>query len=50
MRATGRVVHQSRRLFIADAQAADEEGQEVARGTGTFMRSETPLGPELGYA
>ena len=49
MRATGRVVHQSRRLFIADAQAADEEGQEVARGTGTFMRSTIPLRADLGY-
>ena len=34
VRATGRVVHQSRRLFIADAQAADEEGREVARAPG----------------
>lgn len=49
VRATGRVVHQSRRLFIADAQAADKAGREVARGTGTFMRSTIPLTADLGY-
>jgi len=48
--ATGRVVHRSRRMLIADVEAVDSAGRVVARGTGTFMRSETPLGPELGYA
>ena len=48
--ATGRVVHRSRRVLIADVEAVDSAGRVVARGTGTFMRSETPLGPELGYA
>lgn len=49
VRSTGRVVHRSRRLFIAEAQAADDEGREVARGTGTFMRSTIPLTADLGY-
>lgn len=49
VQATGRVVHRSRRLFIADAQATDDEGREVARGTGTFMRSTIPLTADLGY-
>jgi len=48
--ATGRVVHRSRRMLIADVEAVDSRGRVIARGTGTFMRSETPLGPELGYA
>jgi hypothetical protein len=28
----------------------DSAGRIVARGTGTFMRSEIPLTPEIGYA
>ena len=47
--ATGRVVHRSRRMLIADVEAVDSRGRVVARGTGTFMRSDTPLGPDLGY-
>ena len=36
--AKGRVVHQSRRLVIAEAEAIDSQGRQVARGSGTFMR------------
>ncbi len=42
----GRVVHESRRLFIADAEVTDDYGRVLARGSGTFMRSTIPL-PEL---
>jgi uncharacterized protein (TIGR00369 family) len=49
MRATGRVVHRSRRLFVAEAELVDSDGREIARGSGTFMRSTIPLSPELGY-
>ncbi len=49
IRATGRVVHRSKRLYIAEAQASDGEGREIARGTGMFMRSEVPLSADLGY-
>jgi uncharacterized protein (TIGR00369 family) len=48
--ATGRVVHQSRRMLIADVEAVDASGKVVARGTGTFMRSDIPLTPDIGYA
>lgn len=48
--ATGRVVHHSRRMLIADVEAVDASGKVVARGTGTFMRSEIPLTPDIGYA
>ena len=48
--ATGRVVHHSRRMLIADVEAVDATGKVVARGTGTFMRSEIPLTPAIGYA
>jgi acyl-coenzyme A thioesterase PaaI-like protein len=37
-------------MLIADVEAVDSRGRVVARGTGTFMRSEIPLGPKLGYA
>jgi uncharacterized protein (TIGR00369 family) len=49
MKATGRVVHRSRRFFIAEAEVVDSEGREIARGSGTFMPSNIPLSPEVGY-
>jgi uncharacterized protein (TIGR00369 family) len=49
MKASARVVHRSRRLFIADGLVTNSRGKEVGRGTGTFMRSDIPLEPELGY-
>lgn len=48
--ATGRVVHHSRRMLIADVEAVDATGKVVARGTGTFMRSTIPLTPDIGYS
>jgi uncharacterized protein (TIGR00369 family) len=47
--AEGRVVHASRRLFIAEGVLENEQGRELGRGSGTFMRTETPLTPEIGY-
>jgi acyl-coenzyme A thioesterase PaaI-like protein len=44
-----RVVHRSRRLFVAESELVDSDGREVARGSGTFMPSAIPLSPELGY-
>lgn len=49
MRSTGRVVHHSRRLLVAESVVTDTQGREVARGSGTFMPSAIPLGPEVGY-
>jgi uncharacterized protein (TIGR00369 family) len=49
MRAAGRVVHRSRRLFIAEAEVVDSDGREIARGSGTFMPSTIPLSPDVGY-
>ena len=48
--AAGKVVHRSRRLLLAEAKLTDGEGHQLARGSGSFLRSTTPLGPELGYA
>lgn len=48
MVSTGKVVHQSKRLFIAES-VLEVEGKVVARGSGTFLKSSTRLGPDLGY-
>jgi len=48
--AEGRWVNGRRRVFVADARLIDAEGEEVARGTGTFMRSRIPLATLPGYA
>ena len=50
MRASGRVVHRSKNLIIADAELLDSSDRQIARGTGTFMRSQIPLSPAIGYA
>ena len=49
MKATGRVVHRSRRLYLAESNLVDSRGREVARGSGTFVRSSMSLSPEIGY-
>lgn len=48
--AEGRWVNGRRRVLVADARLIDAEGEEVARGTGTFMRSRIPLAKLPGYA
>jgi hypothetical protein len=35
---------------VAEARLIDEEGEEVGRGTGTFMRSQFALSSLPGYA
>jgi uncharacterized protein (TIGR00369 family) len=48
MISTGRVVHQSRRLFVAES-TLEVAGKPVARGNGTFMRSAVRLDEKVGY-
>jgi uncharacterized protein (TIGR00369 family) len=48
MIATGRVVHQSKRLYLADS-VIEVGGQQVARGNGSFMRSSVRLDGGVGY-
>lgn len=38
-----------RRVFVAEARLVDAEGDEIGRGTGTFMRSRIPLASMPGY-
>ena len=50
MTGRGRVVHRSRRLYVAEAEVLDGDGRVVGRGSGSFMKSQAPLTPEMGYA
>jgi uncharacterized protein (TIGR00369 family) len=50
LRAVGRCLHGSGRLFLAESDLLDDEGQLLARGSGVFSRSSIPLGPDIGYA
>jgi uncharacterized protein (TIGR00369 family) len=47
--AEGRWVSGHRRVFVAEARLVDASGEEAARGTGTFMRSQIPLATLPGY-
>jgi uncharacterized protein (TIGR00369 family) len=49
MKATGKVVQASRRLIIAESVVVGSEEREIARGSGTFMRSMIKLTKEIGY-
>lgn len=49
LRASGQVVHASRRLFLAESRAVDSNGKLIATGSGSFMPSQTALTPEIGY-
>ncbi|MBK2942513.1 PaaI family thioesterase, partial [Klebsiella pneumoniae] len=48
--AEGRWVSGRRRVFVAEARLVDADGDEVGRGTGTFMKSRIPLSTLPGYA
>jgi acyl-coenzyme A thioesterase PaaI-like protein len=47
--AEGRWVSGRRRVFVAEAHLIDGEGDEIGRGTGTFMRSRIALSSLPGY-
>ena len=49
IKATGRLVHQTRRAYLAEARLVDSEGRLLATGTGTFMRSTIALDETIGY-
>ncbi len=48
--AEGRWISGRRRVFVAEARLIDASGEEAARGTGTFMRSQIALSTLPGYA
>lgn len=47
--AEGRWVSGHRRVFVAEARLIGPDGEEAARGTGTFMRSRIALSSLDGY-
>src|SRR5688572_22549362 len=47
--AEGRWISGRRRVFIAESHLTDAEGDEIGRGTGTFMRSHIVLSGLPGY-
>lgn len=47
--AEGRWASGKRRVFVGDARLIDADGEEAARGTGTFMRSHIALSGLPGY-
>ena len=47
--AEGRWISGRRRVFIAESHLVDAEGDEIGRGTGTFMRSHIALSGLAGY-
>lgn len=48
--AEGKWVSGKRRVFVAESRLIDEEGDEIGRGTGTFMRSRIALSGLPGYS
>ena len=48
--AEGRWVSGRRRVLVAESRLVDAEGDEIGRGTGTFMRSHIRLAGLPGYA
>ncbi|GLS99652.1 hypothetical protein GCM10007897_10340 [Sphingobium jiangsuense] len=49
VRAMGRWISGHRRVFVAEASLVDGSGEEIGRGTGTFMRSQHELSGLPGY-
>ena len=49
LRAEGRVTSRSKNLYVAESVLYLEPDRQVARGSGTFMRSQLPLTEELKY-
>lgn len=48
--AEGKWVSGKRRVFVAESRLIDAEGDEIGRGTGTFMRSHIALSGLPGYS
>ncbi len=49
IRARGELVHPGKRRMLCDAVARDDDGNVLARGSGSFMVSGIPLDGDVGY-
>lgn len=47
--AFGKVVNKNRSQFIAESVLYNSEEKEIARASGIFVRSKTPLSEQIGY-
>ncbi|MFB6142470.1 MAG: PaaI family thioesterase [Halorientalis sp.] len=49
IRAEGELLNDNPEQLIAQAVARDDDGNELARGSGTFRKSSVELTPDIGY-
>ena len=49
IRAKGKVAFASSTLFIGESFLFDSQDREVARGSGSSMKSKIKLAPDIGY-
>ena len=49
IRSVGKVVSGGGSSFLAEAVLYNDHDEEIARGSGMFIRSKIPLDPEMGY-
>lgn len=49
IKATGKVISASGNLLIAESLLLDSERREIARGSGSFVRSKIKLSSDVGY-
>jgi acyl-coenzyme A thioesterase PaaI-like protein len=47
--AYGKVVNQNRTQFICESVLYNDDDKEIARASGIFVRSKTPLSEKIGY-
>lgn len=47
--AVGKLKYKSRNLFVAESTLYNEEGKEIAFGTGNFAKSKIELSEKIGY-
>ena len=50
LKAAGKVVWSGGRSYIAEAVVMDEDGREIARGSGNFVASKIKLTADMGYS
>jgi uncharacterized protein (TIGR00369 family) len=49
VKAIGKVVNSTGSQFFAESVLYDQEGQEIARGSGVFVKGKIELSPDIGY-
>lgn len=49
VRAVGNLRYQSKNLYVAESKLYNEQGKEIAFGTGNFAKSKISLSAEIGY-